>query len=100
MAWGMLLAPTLPAAAEPAAAGDCAPTAAVLRAHATPRAAIRTTNLELTFFSLLWSAPETGTNPRQIILALNCFDSPGGVRRRTSNLKSRPPLFCFRNHKP
>src|SRR5260370_7618412 len=74
MAWRMLMTPTLPVAAEPAAAGDCAQAAAALKMHAAASATVRVdtfrdrkavnvfcdrkavNNLEFTFFSLFWSA--------------------------------------------
>jgi hypothetical protein len=105
MAWRMLMTPILPAAAEPAVAGDCAQAAAALKMNAAASATVRVdtfrdrkavnvfcdrkavNNLEFTFFSLLWSAP---VRPRRTCAksAWPKIDSaPSGLYERIANLK-------------
>src|SRR5207302_400789 len=88
MAWRMLMTPTLPDAAEPAAAGDCAQAAPLLNMHAAARADERfnifrdrkaINNLEFTFLSLLWSATEKPGRTRTKSAWLETGSTPCGL---------------------
>src|SRR5207247_6957516 len=90
------LTPTLPAAAEPGAAGDCAPAAPVLTMLAAARAAVRVNifrdrravnNLEFTFLSLLWRATEEPGRTRAKSAWLETDSTPCGLCERIANLK-------------
>jgi hypothetical protein len=81
------MTPTLPAAAEPGEAGACAEAAAVLRKQAAARIAVRITNLEFTFFSLLWFATERPGRTRAKSAWLKTDSAPSGICERIANFK-------------
>jgi hypothetical protein len=105
----MLMTPTLLDAADPAAAGACAPAAAVLKMHAAARATVRVNtfrdrdrvgvnNLEFTFFSLLWSATENRGEPAPSQLGLKLIPLPAGITSalQTSKYSRRGLLAAIR----
>jgi hypothetical protein len=95
MAWRMLMTPTLPAAAEPAAAGACAQAAALLKMHAAAKATVRSTNLEFTLFSLLWSATVRPRRTRAKSAWLKIDSAPRGLLRAYCKLESIADAVYF-----
>src|SRR5258708_16513476 len=87
MAWRMLMTPTVTEAAEPAAAGDCVLAAPGIRRHPAARTAVRTTNLEFTFLSLLWPAHGKPGRTHAKSAWLETDSTPCGLYESIANLK-------------